>query len=137
MNYKEVNMITTTEFRMDVLRTAIRLIGNELGVNIFEESSFDRKEPLKFGVNWSACGTVSYKKAYKYAANIEKAAEVAEMITDLQLNRRTSDMEQPEIWEKYSELDYQTLFTAEVSKIKMYILDVKDIDLREYMEGEI
>lgn len=137
MNYKEVNMITTTEFRMDVLRAAINFIGNELKVHIFEESSFDKKEPLKFGVNWSACGTCSYKEAYEYAANLEKAAEVAEMITDLQLNRRTSDMEQPEIWEQYDLKDYETLFTAEVSKIKMYILDGKDVDLREYMEDGI
>ena len=130
-------MITTTEFRMDVLQAAIRFIGNELEVNIFEMPRFDKKEPLKYGVNWSACGTCSYKDAYKYAANIEKAAEVAEMITDLELNRRTSDIEQPEIWEQYDLKNYEALFTAEVSKIKMYILDGKDVDLREYMEDGI
>lgn len=130
-------MIITTEFRMDALKMAIRWISNELDVDIFEESNYGKKEPLKYGVNWGAHGTVSYKEAYKYAANIEKAAEIAEMITGLCLNRVTSDIEQPEIWEKYGELDYGTLFTAETSKLKQMLLDGKDVDLREYMEDGI
>ena len=130
-------MITTTEYRMDVLNTAIRFISNEFDINIFELPRTDRKAPMIFGVNWGAYGTVTHKEAYEYASKLETAAAIAELLTDLQLNPRTSDIEQPEAWEKWGAKDYQTWLLADASKVKMYLMECKDEDLREFMEEGI
>ena len=64
----------------NVLDKAVQLKSEELGVNIYTTNecyASMNHEPINYGVNWSAHGTVDADDAKEYAMNLLEAAEIS------------------------------------------------------------
>ena len=74
----------TTDYRYDAMMTAIRKWSWKKDFEIFSLSTYGN-EPMRFGVNWSAIGTVDAEDTRAFIENLEEAADVAEFLTDLKI----------------------------------------------------
>ena len=79
-------MMTINKLQRDALDMAIQNLHDELDVRIYTmNDSFLEKTALKYGVNWSAQGTVHPDEARLYAKNMMVAAGIADALNSLEL----------------------------------------------------
>lgn len=81
-------MTEITFMRYDALMAAVRRVTWDDYCDVYamnnEESAF-RNKPLKFGVNWTALGTVSASDAKEFSKRLAYVAELADQLTRLEI----------------------------------------------------
>ena len=79
------------QYKLDSLNYALQLIScDDLpGINIYcMNDNFEARKAnaaLEYGVNWCACGTVSVSESEQFAKNLTKAAKIAKILSDLNI----------------------------------------------------
>lgn len=72
------------DVRYDVLGTALRKMFFRKAVDVTNIYASSR-EPMRFGINWAACGTKTVDEADVFARELRKAMEIAEYLTSLEM----------------------------------------------------
>ena len=122
------------QIKMDALEAGLNWIAHSFkAVDLFTiegDRYADRKagKPLKWGVNWGACGTQSVEDTIKFADTLKHAAEICKVVNALQLESSTISDEI-----KYSEEQYE----AEC-KTAATLLELGDVDfLKVWLDKEV
>lgn len=84
----------------DIIRDAMQVISNEMDINIYTMNDrFGNTDPMRYGVNWCAMGTQDAATTLEFAAKLQEAAKIAQMMTELEITYTYED-EGPEIDEE-------------------------------------
>ena len=102
---KEDKGMNITDVRLDALKVAIREAQDATWrVDVHTINGlYERKQPLKWGVNWAAYGTMPAEKAVEFATWVTRAAGIADMLSGLEITRIYKDDEMitsKETWEE-------------------------------------
>lgn len=82
---KEENMMQNMSY--DEYCAMMLAVGNVMDSRLVEvcEETGHNEEDVKFGVNWSSCGTQSIKETKKFAEKINKACRIAEKLNAMEI----------------------------------------------------
>ena len=88
--------------RMEVLDRAIEkelAVATDRCISLYrmDDYKFGHREPVRYGVNWSAIGTVEALEAKTYAILLQKAASLAQGLNNMKLELDLKAETDPEI----------------------------------------
>ena len=71
----------------EALRYAVQIVGSNLEMNIYtmNDGRLGNTGALKYGVNWGARGTQNPEDTLAFARNLQEAAQIAQMLTDMEI----------------------------------------------------
>ena len=104
----------------DTFSYAVQLVCRDLDINIYtlndRYESRKNQESLKYGVNWGAFGTQDADTTLAFAAKLQEAAQIAQMLTSMEIIY-TYTVEGPEM-EKEERMKYVKAL-VEMIKLQM------------------
>lgn len=79
--------MSLNSLQWEALSYAVQLVSKDLDMNIYTMNDrYGCKDPLKYGVNWCACGTQTAEDTLAFANRLQEAAQIAQMLTDMKID---------------------------------------------------
>jgi len=126
--------------RWEVLSTAIQAI-SERTVTIYEVKEQFGQPAKKYGINWSACGTVTVEETKKFRDLLDMGIEIADILNYHEVQFVYTDELDPEIdsQERFEEVG-NTLITwilaKNYNKIEAWIISGSEVYAETHKKGE-